>query len=121
VTVTTVVGYGSEFRRQTRHFGLTYHPKMAYSPDRDLYALLGVPAAAGSDQIRSALQSLRGEKDDMDLEEAARVLLNLDLRTRYDAERATCRVRTIMRDSLAMFSGRTPGRGVPLGWPPGDS
>jgi hypothetical protein len=94
---------------------------MEYRPDRDLYALLGVPSGAGADQIQSALQFLRGKKDDADLEEAASVLLNLELRTRYDTERATYRVRTIMRDSLAVFSGRTPGLGVPLGWPPGDS
>src|SRR5438045_9327961 len=101
MTVTTVVGCGSAFPSPGEAFRPYLPPRMAYRADRDLYALLGVPSAAGYDQIQSALQSLRGEKDDADLEEAASVLLNVELRTRYDTERATYRVRPILRDSLA--------------------
>jgi hypothetical protein len=91
---------------------------MLYNPDRDLYELLGVSAVAGENEIRERLAQLRGAKDGAELEEAAAVLLNLRHRTQYDTQRATHRMRLLMRASLAVFSGHTPAEGVKTGWPP---
>jgi hypothetical protein len=93
------------------------HEGMLYNPDRDLYELLGVSAVASEEEIRERLAQLRGAKDPPELEEAA-VLLNLRQRTQYDTQRATHRMRLLMRASLAVFSGRTPAEGVKTGWPP---
>ena len=86
---------------------------MLYDPEHDMYELLAVSADAFEADIRIRVEALRGVEDDPSLDEAAAVLLNLDLRTRYDAERATHRMRVMMRESLAVFSGRTPAFGVP--------
>jgi hypothetical protein len=91
---------------------------MLYDPDYDLYALLAVSADASEAQIRERIAGLRGVKDERDLDEVALVLLDLDSRTLYDTKRATHRVRVIMRDGLAVLSGRTPALGVPRSWPP---
>jgi len=91
--------------------------EMLYDPDRDLYALLAVSARADEDEIRHRIADLRGTKGDRELDEAARVLLNLESRTRYDTERATHRMRALMRESVAVFKGRTPVQGVRTGWP----
>jgi hypothetical protein len=91
---------------------------MLYDPDHDLYELLAVSADASEDQIRHRIEGLRGVKAEVDLDEAALVLMDLDSRTRYDTKRATHRMRTLMRDGLAVFTGRTPALGVPRGWPP---
>jgi hypothetical protein len=85
---------------------------MLYNSDRDLYALLSLDADATEDQIRDRIEGLRGVKDASRLAEAAAVLLDIHARTRYDARRATHRMRVMMRESLAVFSGRTPALGV---------
>jgi hypothetical protein len=87
---------------------------MPYDPDRDLYQMLAVSADAEDDQIRRRIDALRGVKDNRDLEEAARVLLDMEWRTRYDTQRATHRMRGLLREGLGVFSGRTPARGVPI-------
>jgi hypothetical protein len=87
---------------------------MLYNADRDLYEVLAVSADASEDQIRHRIIGLRGVKDAGDLEEAATVLLDLHARTRYDTERATHRMRLILRHGLAVFTGRTPAHGVPI-------
>ena len=87
-----------------------------YNPAVDLYELLAVSADASDDQILHRIEGLRGVKNDRDLDEAACVLLDLELRTRYDAQRATYRMRTLMRDGLAVFTGRTPAFGVRRSW-----
>jgi hypothetical protein len=89
---------------------------LVYDPDRDLYELLAMPADARADQIRDRIEALRGLKRDRDLEEAAGVLLDLELRTRYDTKRATYRMRMIMRESLAVFTGRAAAPGDPGRW-----
>ena len=94
---------------------------MLYDPHHDLYELLAVSANASEDQIRQRLDELRGVKEDLDLDEAAQVLLDLDFRTRYDTKRATHRMRIIMRDGMAVFTGRTPALGIPRSWRPDDT
>jgi hypothetical protein len=87
---------------------------MLYNAERDLYEVLAVSANASAEDIRWTIEALRGTKDDVSLDEAAAVLLNLDWRTRYDTERATHRMRVMLRESVAVFSGRTPAWGVPM-------
>jgi hypothetical protein len=89
---------------------------MSYDPHHDLYELLAISASASDDQIRQRIGEFRGVKDDLDLDEAAQVLLDLDLRTRYDTKRATHRMRIIMRDGMSVFTGRTPALGTPRSW-----
>jgi hypothetical protein len=90
---------------------------MLYNPDRDLYELLAVRSDASPEQIEHRIDGLRGVKADEDLELAAAVLLDLHARTRYDTSRATYRMRRMLRESRAIFSGRTPF-GIPMPWPP---
>jgi hypothetical protein len=94
---------------------------MPYDPARDLYELLAVVPDAAAGQIRERLEQLRGVKADVDLTEAAAVLLDVHARTAYDTHRATHRMRTLLRESLAVLAGRTPAAGVPIGWPRDDS
>ena len=93
---------------------------MLYNPGHDLYRLLAVSADASADDIRASVAALRGAAGDPAIDEAAAILLNLESRTRYDAERATHRMRSMIRDSLPVFSGRTPVWGVPTGWSLGE-
>jgi hypothetical protein len=94
---------------------------MLYDPNRDCYELLAVSSEAGEDQIRHRIAGLRGVKDDRDLDDAAAVLLDMHARTRYDAQRATHRMRVMMRESLGVFSGRIPALGVAtIAWPRAD-
>ena len=93
-------------------FGPT-QAEMLYNAEHDLYEVLAVSALASAADIRSRIEDLRGGDGDASLDEAAAVLLNLDSRTRYDAERATHRMRLMMRQSVGVFSGRTPPWGVP--------
>jgi hypothetical protein len=94
---------------------------MLYNAEHDLYEVLAVSALAPAEDIRAMIDALRGAADEACLDEAAAVLLNLDSRTRYDAERATHRMRLMMRDGLGVFSGRTPAWGVPtMGLPDDD-
>lgn len=85
---------------------------MSYDPQRDLYQLLAVPADAGEEQIRYRIEGLRGVRADADLDLAARVLLHLESRTRYDTERAQHRLRAILREGFGVFAGRNPARGI---------
>lgn len=90
---------------------------MLYNPEHDLYQLLAVSPAAGEDEVRARIESLRGSLEGSDLDEAEGILLNLDSRTRYNSERATHRMRLMLRESLPVFSGRTPIWSVPTSWP----
>jgi hypothetical protein len=93
---------------------------MLYDSARDLYEILALEPDASEEQIRQRVEALRGVKSDEDLDEAAAVLLDMHSRTRYDTQRATHRMRVMMRESLAVFSGRTPAFGVASGRPPTD-
>jgi hypothetical protein len=88
-----------------------------YNPACDLYDLLSVSADASEEQLRYRIDGLRGVKDEQALHEAARLLLEFDSRTRYDTQRATHRMRLLLREGLGVFSGRTPASGVLSGWP----
>jgi hypothetical protein len=94
---------------------------MPYDPARDLYDLLTLRPDAAEGTIRDRLEELRGVKADADLAEAAAVLLDIHARTAYDTHRATHRMRTLLRESVGVLSGRTPATGVPLGWPGDDN
>jgi hypothetical protein len=61
-------------------------------PERDLYRLLELPGDAPVDDIRAAVRRLRGRRSDEDLAEAVMVLLDPQVRVRYDTQRAAHRV-----------------------------
>ena len=89
---------------------------MLYDARHDLYQSLAVSPDASDEEIRDRVEALRAAEDDPLLDDAAAVLLDLDARTRYDAERAAHQTRSIMRHSLGVFPGRTPAWGVPAMW-----
>jgi hypothetical protein len=68
-----------------------------YDPHRDLYAVLGVPAGALPQEIRSAICRQYATVGVNDLEEASRLLLSGGLRARYDLERHAHRGRVFLR------------------------
>lgn len=77
-----------------------------YDPSHDLYEVLGLSPDTEEDGVRARLAQLRAAEPWWLLDEAAAVLLQLDHRTRYDAQRAAYRLRRMMRASLAVFVGR---------------
>jgi hypothetical protein len=87
---------------------------MLYDSQQDLYELLGVRSDCSEGQILARIDSLRGQIDDALLDRAVAVLLDLQERTRYDSQRATHRLRLMLRESVGVFSGRTPAFGVPI-------
>jgi CheY-like chemotaxis protein len=87
-----------------------------YDPEHDLYELLSMSSDATEAELSDQIAQLRGTISAVDLDEAAEILLNVHTRTRYNAQRATHRMRLLMRASLSVLSGRTPAEGVPVAW-----
>jgi hypothetical protein len=58
-----------------------------YDPDRDLYAVLGVPAGAFHAEVRSAIVRQYATLAVRDLAEASRMLLSPTRRVHYDLHR----------------------------------
>lgn len=70
---------------------------MMYNPHRDYYAALGVCADASPDEIRRQLRTHLDAGEMEIVAEIGGVLLDRDLRARYDTERAVHRLREMLR------------------------